>query len=191
MILSPFLLPLLLLAGSAKADVSFILGRELKAWGQLTGAKAPFVVEPPKATRFSGSLSVWRRDCSAACVLPAPGTLYVALELDLDLRLEPRQAVSDKRRHVFGSNLEAEVSLFAVCPHGTAGLQEICPGLYFQAQVQLKGEAEAFCGAALDRADAWPFPVLQCAGPGRARPGRRFGVTLHREPLKALMPTAR
>ncbi|MCX5784081.1 MAG: hypothetical protein NTX59_00140 [Elusimicrobia bacterium] len=62
-----------------------------------------------------------------------------------------------------------------------ASVTGTCPALYFQAQAELAGAAGAFCAAAFNEKDFFPFPVLMCGG-SKTR-GVRFGITLHRAKL--------
>jgi hypothetical protein len=131
---------------------------------------------------LKGYLSSWTQDCSgAACALPVPGerNLPVSLRLALPSAAGEASAAHDSRKLPLpGGELEADLDFYAICPY--VG-KDACAGRYFQAQVRLAGPAGAFCAAALNAADFAPFPVMMCAGslPG----GRRFGVTLHRQPL--------
>jgi hypothetical protein len=77
-----------------------------------------------------------------------------------------------------GGELPAELNFYAICPYGG---KDSCAGLYFQAQVSLTGPAGAFCASAFNSGDFSPFPVIMCAG--SSAEGKRYGVTLHRQPL--------
>ena len=142
---------------------------------------AAAVAEP--ALELQGYLSVWTQDCSgASCQLPVPGERNRPVTLRLALPADPGQAsaarVSEKLALTGGAELQTELDFYAICPYGG---KENCAGRYFQAQVSLSGPAGAFCAASLNAADFAPFPVFMCAGVGAD--GRRFGVTLHRQPL--------
>lgn len=131
---------------------------------------------------LKGYLSSWTQDCSGpSCALPVPGERNVPVTLRLALPAsagEASAAHAAKKFALPGGELSADLDFYAVCPY--VG-REACAGRYFQAQVRLDGPAGAFCASALNAADFDPFPVIMCAGslPG----GRRFGVTLHRQPL--------
>lgn len=132
---------------------------------------------------LAGYLSAWTQDCSGpSCQLPAPGARNLPVSLRLALPSAPGEAATAGRTERLllpgGGELTAALKFYAVCPYGGAGN---CAGRYFQAQVTLSGPAGAFCAAALNPADFAPFPVLMCAGAGGD--GRRYGVTLHRQPL--------
>lgn len=132
---------------------------------------------------LKGYLSTWTQDCSgASCQLPAPGERNRPVTLRLALPASPGEAsaahATEKLALPGAGELTADVNFYAICPYGG---KEDCAGRYFQAQVTLSGPAGAFCAAALNAADFAPFPVLLCAG--TAAGGRRFGVTLHRQPL--------
>lgn len=131
---------------------------------------------------LKGYLSSWTQECSgAACALPVPGERNVPVTLRLALPSsagEASAAHAAKELATAGGGISADLDFYAICPYvGRAA----CAGRYFQAQVRLSGPAGAFCASALNAADFAPFPVVMCAGalPG----GRRFGVTLHRQPL--------
>jgi hypothetical protein len=141
---------------------------------------------PAAAQEFSGWFSAWTQDCrGASCSLPAPFALNRSARLDLTPPSSPGEAASasvSEKFHIDGAEFTAHLAVYAVCPYVAAGARPgaACPGLYYQAQLTLSGPAEAFCSAALNSADALPWPVLTCAG--RLSPGRRAGVTLHRRP---------
>lgn len=141
---------------------------------------AAAVAEPEM--QVSGYISSWTQDCAgAACALPVPGERNRPVLLRLAMPSAPGQASAAHASETLnaGAELLAEMNFYAICPYG--GAPETCAGRYFQAQVSLSGPAGAFCAAALNAADFAPFPVLMCAG--TAAGGRRFGVTLHRQPL--------
>lgn len=132
---------------------------------------------------LKGYLSAWTQDCSgASCQLPKPGERNRPVTLRLALPSSPGEAVAAHAAEKLAvpglGELPVDINFFAVCPYGG---RENCAGRYFQAQVSLSGPAGAFCAAALNPADFAPFPVLMCAG--AAPGGRRYGVTLHRQPL--------
>ncbi len=142
---------------------------------------AAAVGEP--ALELKGYLSSWTQDCAGtSCQLPKPGERNRPVTLRLALPAGPGQAsaahASEKLALPGGGELQAELDLYAICPYGS---KENCAGRYFQAQVSLSGPAGAFCAASLNAADFAPFPVFMCAGVGAD--GRRFGITLHRQPL--------
>lgn len=131
---------------------------------------------------LKGYISAWTQDCSGtSCSLPVPGERNVPVALRLALPAsagEASAAHASEKLALAGGELSADLDFYAICPY--VGKQA-CAGRYFQAQVRLDGPAGAFCAAALNAADVSPFPVIMCAGalPG----GRRFGLTLHRQPL--------
>ncbi|MBI5209076.1 MAG: hypothetical protein HY927_03790 [Elusimicrobia bacterium] len=137
-----------------------------------------------EALTLTGFVSAWTQDCAGGCALPKPSRTNIPAELVLALPSQPGQATVARSALEldFGPDgkVRAEMAVYAVCPLGGAGLDGGCPGLYFQAQVELSGAAQAFCAAALGKDDAVPFPVLMCAG---MAPSRRLGLTLHRQPL--------
>lgn len=132
---------------------------------------------------LSGFVSAWTQDCAgASCALPVPGQRNQPLDLTLALPTEPGQAAAAHSSQALslpeGGELKAEITLYAICPYGSA--PGVCAGRYFQVQVLVSGPAGAFCSASLNLQDFSPFPVLMCAG---TSPGRRFGITLHRKAL--------
>lgn len=132
---------------------------------------------------LKGFVSAWTQDCSrGACQLPVPGERNRPVTLRLALPSAPGEAAaahsSEKLLLPGGDELPADLDFYAICPYGG---KENCAGRYFQAQVSLSAPAGAFCASALNAADFAPFPVIMCAG--TAPGGRRFGVTLHRQPL--------
>lgn len=136
-------------------------------------------VAPDGVARFTGFASAWRRPGGG---LPSPVQANVPVDRSLALPGAPGQATTATERLSFAGGLAATVRLYAVCPHGPAGGSP-CPGLYYQAQLELSGAAEGFCSASLNGDDALPFPVLQCAGREKADPRSWLGVTLHRTAL--------
>lgn len=131
---------------------------------------------------LKGYLSSWTQDCAgSACALPVPGERNVPVTLLLALPAAAGEAAAahlSKKLALPGGDLSVELDLYAICPY--VG-RDACAGRYFQAQARLDGPAGAFCAAALNEGDFSPFPVLMCAG--AAPGGRRFGITLHRQPL--------
>lgn len=132
---------------------------------------------------LKGYISAWSQDCAGgSCQLPKPGERNRPVTLRLAMPAAPGQASAAHSAETLalpgGGELPASIDLFAICPY--AG-KDSCAGRYFQAQVSLSGGAGAFCAASLNVSDFAPFPVLMCAG--IAPDGRRFGVTLHRQPL--------
>lgn len=132
---------------------------------------------------LAGFVSAWAQDCAGtSCSLPVPGQRNRQLNLTLALPSEPGQAAAAHSSQTLslpdGGELKAELTLYAICPYGSA--PGVCAGRYFQAQVLVSGPAGAFCSASLNLQDFSPFPVLMCAG---TSPARRFGITLHRKAL--------
>jgi hypothetical protein len=132
---------------------------------------------------LKGFISSWTQNCAGgACLLPVPGERNRPVTLRLALPTAPGEAAAahaaEKLLLPGGGELPADLTFYAICPYGG---KENCAGRYFQAQVSLSGPAGAFCASALNAADFVPFPVLMCAG--SAPDGRRFGITLHRQPL--------
>ncbi|MBI5884228.1 MAG: hypothetical protein HZB91_14125 [Elusimicrobia bacterium] len=148
-----------------------------------------------QALDLRGFLSFWTQDCGNGCGLPQPAAPAMPAELSLPLPGRPGEATSARfeRQAALGmtSVLQAKVTAFAVCPRetgsatsgGPAARKVSCPDRYFQIQVEVRGEAEVFCGMSMDEHDLVPFPVLMCAGTSKSEPSRRVGVTLHRKPL--------
>lgn len=133
---------------------------------------------------IKGYLSAWTQDCGgASCSLPVPGQGNHPVLLRLPLPLAPGEVstvrASENLNLGEGLEISAGISFYAICPYG--GAPGTCAGRYFQAQVTLSGPAGAFCASALNAPDFSPFPVLMCAGVSAG--GRRFGLTLHRQPL--------
>ncbi len=132
---------------------------------------------------LEGYVSSWTQDCSGgSCALPVSGERNRPVRLRLGLPSAPGEAAvaraAEKLQLPGGGELSASLDFYAVCPYGG---REGCAGRYFQSQVSLSGTAGAFCSAALDEKDFFPFPVQTCAGV--AAGGKRFGITLHRLPL--------
>jgi len=137
---------------------------------------------------LNGYVSVWSQDCSGEqCGIALPLVKNRALDLELPLPQAPGQARSRVIREVFSlagaGSLSLKLSFYAVCPY--AGVEVpaergpgACSGLYFQAQLDLSGAAEAFCASSLNEKDLAPFPVVMCGGAKTG--GTRLGVTLHR-----------
>lgn len=138
------------------------------------------------ALDFSGFLSSWKQDCAGGCALPA-GEQSGAASFAVDEPMNPGEARTAKFERAFvfqtGEKVQAVFSVYFVCPRGAKGEPggDSCPSRYLQVQAVLSGDARAFCGAALNLADARPFPVLMCAGENARRPGERLGVSLSRE----------
>jgi hypothetical protein len=144
----------------------------------------PAVPAPAGAAVLKGYLSAWTQECGGpSCALPVPGARNEQVELALDLPQDPGAATTARVSRALhageGADLQADIIFYAVCPYG--GASGTCAGRYFQAQVTLSGPSGAFCAASLNEADFSPFPVLMCAGISPA--GKRFGITLHRQPL--------
>ena len=132
---------------------------------------------------LSGFISAWTQDCpGGACQLPRPGERNRPVSLRLALPSSPGEAsaahIAVKLLLPGGAEQPADLNFYAVCPYGG---KEDCAGRYFQAQLSIDGPAGAFCASTLNAADFAPFPVLMCAAADKA--GRRFGITLHRQPL--------
>lgn len=132
---------------------------------------------------LTGYVSAWTQNCAgSSCALPVPGQRNYPVNLSLALPDTPGQAAAAHFTAplllVDGEEVTAELTLYAVCPYGSA--PGTCAGRYFQAQVLLSGPSGAFCSASLNLQDFAPFPVLMCAG---TSPTRRFGITLHRKAL--------
>ena len=146
----------------------------------LAGPVTAAVGEPE--LELKGYISSWTQDCAgASCALPVPGERNVPVALRLALPAAAGEASAahfSKKLAAGAGELAVELDFYAICPY--VG-KDACAGRYFQAQARLAGPAGAFCAAALNAGDFTPFPVLMCAGasPG----GRRFGITLHRQPL--------
>ena len=131
-----------------------------------------------------GYLSAWTQDCEgASCSLPVPGQGNHPVLLRLALPLAPGEIAAARASETLnlgeGLEISAGIIFYAICPYG--GAPGTCAGRYFQAQVTLSGPAGAFCASSLNAQDFFPFPVLMCAG--TAAGGRRYGLTLHRQPL--------
>lgn len=132
---------------------------------------------------LTGYVSSWTQDCKGTvCQLPKPGQRNVPVKLHLALPSAPGEAsaayVSVKLALPEEGGLPAELNFYAICPYGG---KDGCAGRYFQAQVSLSGPAAAFCASAFNEGDFSPFPVIMCAG--ASAEGKRYGVTLHRQPL--------
>jgi len=132
---------------------------------------------------LNGYVSAWTQSCAgSSCALPVPGQRNFPLALTLALPVEPGQAAAAHSSQALslpdGGELKAEITLYAICPYGSA--PGVCAGRYFQVQVLIPGPSGAFCSASLNLQDFSPFPVLVCAG---TSPERRFGITLHRKAL--------
>jgi hypothetical protein len=133
---------------------------------------------------LDGYVSAWIQDCpSGVCSLPKPGERNRRVSLPLALPGAPGDAAAARSSQTLSlgadGEIKAELSFYAICPYGGKG--DSCAGRYFQAQVTLSGPAGAFCASAFNAEDFSPFPVMMCAG--TAPDGRRFGLTLHRNPL--------
>lgn len=138
------------------------------------------------ALDFSGFVSSWKQDCTDGCALPA-GEQSGPASFRVDEPMNPGEARVGKFERTFsfktGETVRAEFTVYFVCPRAAKGRPGVdsCPSRYLQVQTVLSGDAKAFCGAALNLADAHPFPVLMCAGENLRRPGERLGVSLSRE----------
>lgn len=134
---------------------------------------------PGQPLVFSGYLSTWQRPEGG---IPVPLVADEPVQLVLTPPSRPGQAVSARALRKMG-DISAVVELYAVCPHGPAAPEGLCPGLFFSFQLELTGRAAASCASSLNFADAYPFPVLVCGGP--SGPGFSAGLTAHRRPLRA------
>jgi len=144
------------------------------------------------ALPLSGFVSAWRQDCSNGCALPAAAGKSEPVALSLDVPMNPGEARTARFEKEFsygvgGERVHASATFYFVCPRGAKAVpgSDSCPSRYVQAQIALTGDARAFCAAALNPADAAPFPVLMCAGENLRRPGERLGVSLSRQELAA------
>lgn len=144
--------------------------------------------QAPAPPALSGHLSAWTQDCDGDCSPPRADGRGGPVSLVIAVPTKPGEASTagfDRELSLpdAGAVLRAKVSFYSVCPRGAQGGPggDPCPSRYLQVQVVLSGDARAFCGASLDWADAYPFPVVMCAGEDSRRPGRRLGVTLSRE----------
>lgn len=141
---------------------------------------------PASALDFSGFVSSWKQDCTDGCALPA-GEGSGAASFQVDEPMNPGEARIGKFERTFafktGEKIQAAFTVYFVCPRDAKSQPGVdsCPSRYLQVQAVLTGDARAFCGAALNLADAHPFPVMMCAGENLRRPGERLGVSLSRE----------
>ncbi len=159
---------------------------------------------------FSGYISSWRQSCDSAqdcrfpivlggglscdqeCALPVGSEQNKPVGFKLRLPVSPGEAGVAKFSREFHFETDSGVEwievnfvIYAICPRNAVpDGEDPCPLRYFQAQIEIKGDARAFCGASINLDDAFPFPVLMCAGVSRNDPSRRLGVSLHRIPLK-------
>lgn len=141
---------------------------------------------------FSGYISSWRQACDRECALPVGEEQNKPVSFKLRLPVSPGEAGVarfSREFHFSGDSgierLEVNFVIYAICPRETVpDANDPCPLRYFQTQIEIKGDARAFCGASINLDDAFPFPVLMCAGVSRNDPSRRLGVSLHRIPLK-------
>ncbi len=136
-----------------------------------------------EAAAVAGHLSVWTQDCpGGACAIPQGAAPARTVKFEMALPASAGEArtktVVEKFDLAGAGRLRVKLSFYSVCPYGSV---EGCPARYFQVQAELSGAADAFCAASLNAADFLPFPVLMCAG--NFLPGKRLGVTLHRQPL--------
>jgi len=145
-----------------------------------------FAAASASAMDFSGFLSSWKQDCTDGCALPA-GEESGAASFSVDEPMNPGEARLGTFERTFsfksGETVKAVFTVYFVCPRPAKGQPGVdsCPTRYVQVQAVLSGDARAFCGAALNPADAHPFPVMMCAGENLRRPGERLGVSLSRE----------
>jgi hypothetical protein len=157
----------------------------------LAAAAAAAPAGPASSVVFKGFLTPWRQDCAASCGLPAGAGTAAEVSFTLAVPSAPGEARAASARREFvlvpgGETLTAVVTAYFVCPRDARPSPgDSCPTRFVQFQTELSGGASAFCGAALNPADAWPFPVLMCAGAGARRPGERLGVSLSRRPVSA------
>lgn len=157
--------------------------------GVRAAALAAVLASPSAAASsvdFTGFVTPWRQACAASCGLPAGAGPAAAVTFSLVVPDSPGAVSVAKAERSFvvgpgGETLKAVVTAYFVCPRDARPVPgDPCPTRFVQAQVALSGAAGAFCGASLNPADAWPFPVLMCAGEVPARPGERLGVSLSR-----------
>lgn len=139
----------------------------------------PGAPAPGAALVFAGYLSTWEKVRGG---IPSALSSDEPVMLTLTPPSRPGEASSARTVRTLG-DITALIELYAVCPHGPAAPGGGCPGLYYSFQVELSGRAAAVCASSLNFADAYPFPVLVCAGP--ASPGITAGLTTHRRPLRA------
>ncbi|MBI5598068.1 MAG: hypothetical protein HY928_18455 [Elusimicrobia bacterium] len=133
---------------------------------------------PGQTLVFSGFLSTWERPAGG---IPSPLVADEPVQLTLTPPSRPGEAASARALRTLG-DVSAVVELYAVCPHGPAAPEGLCPGLFFSFQLELTGRVAATCASSLNLADAYPFPVLVCAGP--SGPGLTTGMTAHRRPIR-------
>lgn len=147
---------------------------------------------------LKGFISGWTQYCpGGVCNLPAPEEKNVGTELSINLPDKPGEAGTAGFEKQFAFKNRGAVSLrltlYAVCPGKRFLISETggqnnsgkgrCPGMYYQAQIELSGDAQAFCAVSLNESDAIPFPVMMCSGPDAKNPSYRLGITTHRLPL--------
>lgn len=141
---------------------------------------------------FSGYISSWRQSCDQECALPVGEEQNKPVGFKLNLPVSPGEAGVARFSREFHFKTDSGIErikvnfvIYAICPRNAVpDGEDPCPLRYFQAQIEIKGDARAFCGASINQDDAFPFPVLMCAGVSRNDPFRRLGVSLHRIPLK-------
>ncbi len=135
---------------------------------------------------LSGHLTPWRQDCANGCGLPEPAGKGAAVAAAVETPLTPGEARLARFGEEFalpsGERVRADATVYYLCPRGAKPVPggDPCPARYLQVQVVLSGDAKAFCSAALNPADAAPFPVMACAGENLRKPGERLGVSLSR-----------
>jgi hypothetical protein len=142
------------------------------------------------ALNLSGHLTPWRQDCTNGCALPQGAGKAETVAVAVDTPMNPGEARVAKFEKELsyggaGERVRASATVYFVCPRSAKPIpgQDSCPTRYLQVQIVLSGDAKAFCAAALNPADAAPFPVMMCAGENLRRPGERLGVSLSREEL--------
>lgn len=160
----------------------------IPAWEPDTPPHPPQTSGQPGGLKLpvSGYVSLWSQDCSGGpCSIPLPLAKNKAISFELALPQAPGQAQPHAIKEIFllpnSRELILTLNFYAVCPYAAAKSSDTCPTLYFQAQAELAGAADAFCAAALNQTDFTPFPVLLCGGAKTS--GVRFGATLHRRKL--------
>lgn len=191
--------------GAPRFDVSLgLLTRRLTRVGfaflaaVLLGASARAQSPAPAApSGLSGYVSAWRQECVDSCGVPTAEGGSESAKAALTAPTRPGQAQSAVVEEDFAiaadataaaERVHAKLTFYYVCPRGSAADAD-CPSRYVQVQIELTGGARAFCAASLNSADAFPFPVLMCAGDDARRPGGRLGVSLSRQTLaRALLP---
>lgn len=144
---------------------------------------------PVSSSSMEGYISLWIQKCAGeSCDTAQPLLINSALSFNLLPPNQPGSFSVDKKPASFildsSTTLKAVVDMYALCPHGAQIVDGACLSLYYRPQITLSGDAEAHCTASLNPADAFPFPVMTCAGRSKKYPAYRIGVSLHRALLK-------